>query len=213
MPTSLDGTARDDARWRTLKAQLPKALTLADAIEAAYGEDLDAVSEKLRRGASVLVECDKQLVTFFYSALRRRLKIDGGPCDEDMPNNKVAEVVNEALIKNVKIPGDPMHFHMGKVHIDKILMHPGTFGVVNLQRTGLGHAVVAEPHVEVDRWGFRRYRRRRRFFRRFRDVNRLPFAPIRSNRGWKQFGCGDSPQEPPEEARANHNRQGANDTK
>lgn len=62
-------------------AQLPLDLTLEDAVEAAYGDDLDWVAGKLRKGVSVLVECDKQLVTWFYAAVRGRLReagADGG---------------------------------------------------------------------------------------------------------------------------------------
>jgi cell division protease FtsH len=55
-------------------ADLPIDLNEDDAVEEIYGPDLDWVSEKLRKGVSVLVECDKQLVTWFYSAIRRRVR-------------------------------------------------------------------------------------------------------------------------------------------
>jgi cell division protease FtsH len=55
-------------------SDLPLDLNLDDAVEAAYGDDLDWIAGKLRRGVSVLIEADKQVVTFLYSALRRRLR-------------------------------------------------------------------------------------------------------------------------------------------
>ena len=55
-------------------SQLPTDLTLEDAVEAAYGDDLDWVAGKLRQGVSCLVECDKQLVPWFYAAARDRLR-------------------------------------------------------------------------------------------------------------------------------------------
>lgn len=62
-------------------AKLPSDLPLEDAVEAAYADDLDWIARKLRKNVSVLVECDKQLVTYFYSAIRGRLRevgADGG---------------------------------------------------------------------------------------------------------------------------------------
>src|SRR5687768_12891958 len=53
---------------------LPVDISLEDAVEAVYGDDLNWVAGKLRRGTSVLVECDKQLVTYLYAALRSRLR-------------------------------------------------------------------------------------------------------------------------------------------
>lgn len=55
-------------------SQLPNDLTLEDAVEAAYHDDLDHVADKLRQGVSCLVECDKQLVPWFYAATRDRLR-------------------------------------------------------------------------------------------------------------------------------------------
>ena len=57
---------------------LPEELTLDDAIGIAYGEDLDWIEGKLRRGLSVLVECDKQITLWLYRALRDRLKNPAG---------------------------------------------------------------------------------------------------------------------------------------
>lgn len=54
--------------------KLPVDLGEEDAVEAVYAEDLEWIASKLRRGVSVLVECDKQLVTYFYAAVRARLR-------------------------------------------------------------------------------------------------------------------------------------------
>ena len=56
---------------------LPRALTHQQATEVAYREDLDWVEEKLDRGMSTLIECDKQLILYIYRAIRRRLKTRG----------------------------------------------------------------------------------------------------------------------------------------
>jgi cell division protease FtsH len=60
-------------------ATLPTKISADDAVEAAYGRDLDWIAEKLRLGLSVLVECDKQLALHLYRALRRRTRSTGGP--------------------------------------------------------------------------------------------------------------------------------------
>src|SRR5262249_38913615 len=53
---------------------LPLELTLDDAVEAVYGDDLRWAEEKLRQRLSVLIECDKQVVPYLYTALRSRLR-------------------------------------------------------------------------------------------------------------------------------------------
>ncbi|MEZ4238804.1 MAG: AAA family ATPase [Myxococcota bacterium] len=72
---------------------LPSALDPFQATEAAYPEELAQACDSLRRGLPVRVECDKQLVPFFYRALRDRLKalglqatyLDGRPRPDDPP--------------------------------------------------------------------------------------------------------------------------------
>lgn len=59
-------------------AQLPTDISLEDAVEAVYGDDLNWLADKLRRGVSCLVECDKQIVTYLYAALRNRLRDTSG---------------------------------------------------------------------------------------------------------------------------------------
>ncbi|MDF1814700.1 MAG: AAA family ATPase [Verrucomicrobiales bacterium] len=53
---------------------LPVDLTDDDAVEAAYRDDLNLVQEKLTRGISVLIECEKQLTVHLFRALRTRFK-------------------------------------------------------------------------------------------------------------------------------------------
>ncbi|MCC7490788.1 MAG: AAA family ATPase [Fimbriimonadaceae bacterium] len=61
-------------------ADLPQELSTAQAVEAAYGGDLDNLRERLQARLSVLVECDKALTQQLYLALRDRLKAVGLQC-------------------------------------------------------------------------------------------------------------------------------------
>ena len=54
--------------------ELPEELTADDAVDAVYGDDLRWAEDKLRQGLSVLIECDKQLVSYVYSQIRSRLR-------------------------------------------------------------------------------------------------------------------------------------------
>jgi cell division protease FtsH len=60
--------------------ELPVELGAFEAVEAAYPLELVRSHEALRRGLPVLVECDKELVPYFYKCLRDRLKRDGRRC-------------------------------------------------------------------------------------------------------------------------------------
>lgn len=57
-----------------LISELPVDLSHQEAVEGAYGADLNWITERLCGGLSVLVECDKQLTHYVYRALRDRLK-------------------------------------------------------------------------------------------------------------------------------------------
>lgn len=48
-------------------------LSNEDAVETVYSEDIDWIIRKLRVGLSTLVECDKQLASYLYRAIRKRL--------------------------------------------------------------------------------------------------------------------------------------------
>jgi cell division protease FtsH len=56
------------------EADLPLQVTVADAVEAAYEEELGRCEAALLAGLPTLVECDKDLTPFFYAQLRDRLK-------------------------------------------------------------------------------------------------------------------------------------------
>ncbi len=62
---------------RIPEEELPVEVGPFAAVEAAYPVELARAAEALGRGLPVLVECDKELVPFFYKCLRDRLKRDG----------------------------------------------------------------------------------------------------------------------------------------
>ncbi|MBL8604447.1 MAG: AAA family ATPase [Myxococcales bacterium] len=55
-------------------ATLATDLRPEDAVEAACASDITFIEERLRRGTSVLVECDKELALYLYLAVRQRLR-------------------------------------------------------------------------------------------------------------------------------------------
>ncbi|MEM6930751.1 MAG: ATP-binding protein, partial [Myxococcota bacterium] len=75
------------------EADLPSSLDEFQAAAAAYPSELASAREALVAGLPVLIECDKQLVPFFYRNLRDRLRadeiamlyLDGRPQPEDPP--------------------------------------------------------------------------------------------------------------------------------
>ena len=52
-------------------AALPVEVRVEDAVEMACAEDVTFIEERLRRGMSVLVECDKELALHVYLAAMR----------------------------------------------------------------------------------------------------------------------------------------------
>jgi cell division protease FtsH len=54
-------------------ASLPVALRVDEAVEAACAADITWIADRLSRGVSVLVECDKELSVYLYLAIRSRL--------------------------------------------------------------------------------------------------------------------------------------------
>jgi cell division protease FtsH len=58
---------------------LPTDLRVEEAVEAACAEDITFVESQLRRGLSVMVECDKELSLYLYLAIRARLKRQNAP--------------------------------------------------------------------------------------------------------------------------------------
>jgi cell division protease FtsH len=86
-------------------AQLPNAVRVEDAVEAACSNDITFIEERLRRGSSVLVECDKELSLFLYLAVRARLRrqkdgpklvvIDGRPRPDDPPGSNLGRMIQQ----------------------------------------------------------------------------------------------------------------------
>ncbi len=62
------------------ETDLPKELSVEQAVEAAYAAEMAEVCSRLERGVPVLVECDKDLAPFLYVNLRNRLKKGGLQC-------------------------------------------------------------------------------------------------------------------------------------
>ena len=101
---------------RTLPiASLPSSLRIEDAVEAACAADLAFIDERLRRGVSVLVECEKELSLHLLIALRARLRrskdaprmvvIDGRPAADGVPRGslpRMLEQLTEALRGSVE---------------------------------------------------------------------------------------------------------------
>lgn len=59
-------------------AELPVDVRVEDAVEMACAQDVTFIEERLRRGMSVLVECDKELSLCVYLAVRARLRRGAG---------------------------------------------------------------------------------------------------------------------------------------
>jgi cell division protease FtsH len=89
---------------------LPISLRVEDAVDASCSADIVFIEERLRRGQSVLVECDKELSFFLYMAVRDRLKrrgektkivlIDGRPAPDDpQPLGGLGEMMKQ--LRNV----------------------------------------------------------------------------------------------------------------
>lgn len=62
------------------ESDLPRELSAAQAVEAAYAGPLAEVASQLTRGLPVLIECDKELTPFAYANLRGRLRPAGLQC-------------------------------------------------------------------------------------------------------------------------------------
>ena len=79
---------------------LPTAIGLFDAVEAAYPKELVACQEGLQRGLPVLISCDKELVPYFYKCLRDRLKVQNRQCIylDGRPDGTQAQPVQSGVI-------------------------------------------------------------------------------------------------------------------
>jgi len=117
-------------------SSLPSQLTEQQAVDVAYRDDLDWIHEKIERGMSVLVECDKQLVLYLYRALRKRLKdsgstrrlrLIGGPSEDESGQqgsiiNNIVQQLSESIFS-----GEP----------DLVLAIPHLDVVVTTTKSGL----------------------------------------------------------------------------
>jgi cell division protease FtsH len=89
------------------EAELPLELGVPAAVEAAYPQQLGRVEQSLMSRLPVMVECDKELVPYFYAAVRGRLKkrdllcayLDGRPPPnappEPMPQGIMATMIGQ----------------------------------------------------------------------------------------------------------------------
>lgn len=58
----------------TLIENLPRMLTIPQAVELAYKSDIDWIEDKILKGMNTLIECDKQIYQNLYNILKKRLK-------------------------------------------------------------------------------------------------------------------------------------------
>ena len=57
--------------------ELPRKITPNDAVEQCYQEQLRFVGARLKDEVSVLIRCEKQVIPYLQSILRRRLATEG----------------------------------------------------------------------------------------------------------------------------------------
>ena len=91
------------------ESELPLELGPGAAVEAAYAQELGDVEQALVARLPVLVECDKELVPYFYAAVRARLKkrdllcayLDGRP-DPTQPPPAMPQGVCGTMITQLR---------------------------------------------------------------------------------------------------------------
>lgn len=87
---------------------LPGEVRVEDAVEMACAHDVTFIEERLRRGMSVLVECDKELALHVYLAVRARLRrgtgkergpqmviVDGRPREGEESRGNLASMLTQ----------------------------------------------------------------------------------------------------------------------
>lgn len=91
------------------EAELPTELAAGAAVEAAYPQELARVEQSLMSRLPAMVECDKELVPYFYAAIRNRVKkrdvlcayLDGRPAP-DAPPEMVPQGVIGTMISQLR---------------------------------------------------------------------------------------------------------------
>jgi cell division protease FtsH len=109
---------------------LPVELRVEDAVEAACAADLTFIEERLLRGQSVLVECDKELVLFLYIGIRARLRRSAAPGTQGP--------------RMVLIDGRPGPEEKNAGQMARMIEQLG-----NAIRAGLEKTVLVLPHLDV----------------------------------------------------------------
>lgn len=93
-------------------SDLPSEIDIEDAVESCYGPDMNWAVEKLLRGSSVLLECDKAMVQFLYLGIRSRLRtaqrmcrlIDGRRVEG--PGSLVQKTISDLAATVQEVPGE-----------------------------------------------------------------------------------------------------------
>ncbi|MFZ2958025.1 MAG: AAA family ATPase [Candidatus Ozemobacteraceae bacterium] len=100
-------------------AELPRKISTFDAVDSCYAEQLRITTARLRENVSVLVRCEKQIIPFLQTILKRRMSaegktvsiIDGRPeggaastIPGAPPPSRVAGIVNQlrSLVNNTE---------------------------------------------------------------------------------------------------------------
>lgn len=109
---------------------LPVELRIEDAVEAACAADLTFIEERLLRGQSVLVECDKELVLFLYIGIRARLRRSAAPGTQGP--------------RMVLVDGRPGPDEKNAGQMQRMIEQLG-----NAIRAGLEKTVLVLPHLDV----------------------------------------------------------------
>ncbi|MCA9587933.1 MAG: AAA family ATPase [Myxococcales bacterium] len=109
------------------EADLPLELTPAQAVRAAYPDELATAELALAQRLPVLVECDKELVPYFYAELRARLKKRSLAC---------------AYLDGRPAPGAPEGVAMG-------VMATMIGQLRDAVRGPVGERVVVLPHLDL----------------------------------------------------------------
>lgn len=91
------------------ETELPMELAAGASVEAAYPQELARIEQALVSRLPAMVECDKELVPYFYAAIRNRLKkrdllcayLDGRPAP-DAPPEMVPQGVIGTMISQLR---------------------------------------------------------------------------------------------------------------